>query len=52
VYLYSVNQSQSAIVEWTRAMRASTGNLPTPGVFPDFPAPIVRNGADGVRQLF
>ena len=28
------------------------GNLPAmPGVFPDYPAPIVRHGADGEREL-
>jgi putative SOS response-associated peptidase YedK len=33
-------------------MRDLTGNLPPmPGVFPDYPAPIVRNGPDGVREL-
>lgn len=33
-------------------MRDLTGNLPPmPGVFPDYAAPIVRNGPDGVREL-
>jgi hypothetical protein len=33
-------------------MRDIVGNLPVqPGVFPDYAAPIVRNGADGVREL-
>lgn len=33
-------------------MRDSTGNLPPlPGIFPDYPAPIVRNAVDGVREL-
>jgi putative SOS response-associated peptidase YedK len=50
--LYSVTKSQSAIIELTRAMRDRTGNLPPmPGVFPDYPAPIVRNAPDGVREL-
>ena len=33
-------------------MRDTTGNLPPmPGIFPDYAAPIVRTGADGVREL-
>ena len=33
-------------------MRDLTGNMaPLPGVFPDYPAPIVRKAADGVREL-
>jgi hypothetical protein len=35
--LYSVTSAQAAIIEWTRAMRDVTGNLPPmPGVFPDY----------------
>jgi len=33
-------------------MRDVVGNLPPlPGIFPDYPAPIVRTGSDGVREL-
>ena len=33
-------------------MRDTTGNLPPlPGIFSEYKAPIVRNAADGVRQL-
>src|SRR6185312_10801245 len=50
--LYSVTSAQTAILEWTRAMRDITGNLPPmPGVFPDYLAPIVRNARDGAREL-
>jgi putative SOS response-associated peptidase YedK len=50
--LYSITKGQRAIIEFTRAMRDTTGNLPSlPGVFPDFMAPIVRNAPDGVREL-
>ena len=50
--LYSITKGQAAIREFTRAMRDTTGNLPSlPGVFPDYPAPVVRNGADGKREL-
>lgn len=50
--LYSITKGQAAIIELTRAMRDTTGNLPPmPGVFPDYMAPIVRNAPDGVREL-
>jgi putative SOS response-associated peptidase YedK len=50
--LYSITKGQAAIGAFTRAMRDQTGNLPPmPGVFPDYPAPIVRNAPDGVREL-
>ena len=50
--LYSITKSQTAALEFTRAMRDTTGNLPSlPGVFPDTSAPIVRNAADGEREL-
>ncbi len=50
--LYSVTKGQAAIIALARAMRDTTGNLPTlPGIFPDYLAPIVRNASDGVREL-
>jgi putative SOS response-associated peptidase YedK len=49
--LYSQTKGQCAIVEFTRALRDTTGNLPSlPGVFPDYLAPIVRNAPDGQRE--
>lgn len=49
--LYSVTKGQQAIRALARAMLDRTGNLPPlPGIFPDYPAPIVRNGPDG-REL-
>ena len=49
--LYSHTKGQQAILEFTRAMKDSTGNLPPqPGIFPDYSAPIVRNTPDG-REL-
>jgi putative SOS response-associated peptidase YedK len=49
--LYSITKGQR-VIEFTRAMRDTTGNLPPmPGVFPDYLAPIVRNAPDGVREL-
>ena len=50
--LYSITKSQAAIIQIARAMRDKAGNLPPlPGIFPDYLAPIVRNGPDGVREL-
>ncbi|AXC49492.1 SOS response-associated peptidase [Paracoccus suum] len=50
--LYSQTKGQAAIVAVTKAMRDLTGNLPPlPGIWPDTRAPIVRAGADGVREL-
>jgi putative SOS response-associated peptidase YedK len=50
--LYSVTKGQAAIIAAARAMRDTTGNLPSlPGIFPDYPAPVVRNAPDGVREL-
>jgi putative SOS response-associated peptidase YedK len=50
--LYSMSKGQQAIRELAGAMRDTTGNLPMlPGIFPDYAAPIVRTGTDGVREL-
>lgn len=50
--LYSMMSNQAAVATLARTMRDHTGNLePMPGVFPDYRAPIVRSGADGVREL-
>lgn len=49
--LYSITRSQDAMLRLFAIGRDLTGNLPPmPGVFPDYPAPIVRM-ADGERQL-
>lgn len=50
--LYSLTKGQQAILQLSRAMRDATANLPPlPGIFPDYPAPIVRTASDGVREL-
>jgi putative SOS response-associated peptidase YedK len=50
--LYSVTTNQAAIIAATRTMRDDAGNLPPlPAIFPDYSAPIVRTGVDGLRQL-
>lgn len=49
--LYSLTKGQAAIRELAKALVDRTGNLPPmPGIFPDYAAPIVRNGPDG-REL-
>jgi putative SOS response-associated peptidase YedK len=49
--LYSITTNQAAIIALFRVINRHVGNLPLmPGVFPDYPAPVVRNvGAE--REL-
>jgi hypothetical protein len=45
--LYSITTSQAAIAGLFRRMNRYVGNLPPmPGVFPDYPAPVIRNAGD------
>jgi putative SOS response-associated peptidase YedK len=45
--LYSITTNQEAIRALFRVMNRYVGNLPPmPGVFPDYPAPVVRNAGD------
>jgi putative SOS response-associated peptidase YedK len=49
--LYSIATNQAAIAALFRVMNRYVGNLPPmPGVFPDYPAPVVRN-AGAEREL-
>jgi putative SOS response-associated peptidase YedK len=49
--LYSITTNQEAIRALFRVVNRYVGNLPPmPGVFPDYPAPVVRN-ADDEREL-
>jgi putative SOS response-associated peptidase YedK len=49
--LYSITANQAAIIALFRVMNRYVGNLPPmPGVFPDYPAPVVRN-AGSEREL-
>jgi putative SOS response-associated peptidase YedK len=42
--LYSITTNQAAIAALFRVVNRYEGNLaPMPGVFPDYPAPVVRN---------
>jgi putative SOS response-associated peptidase YedK len=48
--LYSMTKNQDAIRRLFSFDLDSTGNLPAmPGIFPDYPAPIVRNKADATE---
>jgi hypothetical protein len=49
--LYSMLKSQDAIRAWAKIMVDKTGNLPPiPGIYPDYSAPILRQGTEG-REL-
>jgi putative SOS response-associated peptidase YedK len=49
--LYSITTNQAAIIALFRVINRYVGNLPPmPGVFPDYPAPVVRN-TDAGREL-
>jgi putative SOS response-associated peptidase YedK len=50
--LYSVTTNQEAIRALFRVINRYVGNLPPmPGVFPDYPAPVVRNMDAGRREM-
>ena len=49
--LYSITTNQAAIIALFRVLNHNVGNLPPmPGVFPDYPAPVIRN-TEGEREL-
>jgi hypothetical protein len=52
--LYSITTNQAAIMALFRVVNRYVGNLPPmPGVFPDYPAPIIRNtGAERDSSRF
>jgi putative SOS response-associated peptidase YedK len=48
--LYSITTNQTAIITLFRVMNRYVGNLPPmPGVFPDYPAPVIRNTDHGTE---
>jgi putative SOS response-associated peptidase YedK len=49
--LYSQRKGPAAILDIARAMRSTAGNVEPRDIYPDYAAPIVRTGADGVREL-
>src|ERR1700720_4451300 len=49
--LYSITTNQAAIIALFRVVNRYVGNLaPMPGVFPDYPAPVIRNSG-GEREM-
>ncbi len=50
--LYSITTNQEAIIRLFRVMNRYVGNLPPmTGVFPDYPAPVVRKGRARQKRL-
>src|ERR1700753_224532 len=50
--LYSITTNQEAIARLFRVINRYVGNLPPmPGVFPDYPAPVVRNSGEGREMV-
>ena len=49
--LYSITTNQEAITRLFRQVNRYVGNLaPMPGVFPDYPAPVIRNTDAGTEM--
>ena len=50
--LYSITTNQAAIIALFRVINRYVGSLPPPmpGIFPDYPAPVIRNTDTG-REL-
>ena len=49
--LYSITTNQAAIAALFRVVNRYVGNLaPMPGVFPDYPAPVIRNTGRRTRN--
>ncbi|MFA4899048.1 MAG: SOS response-associated peptidase family protein [Brevundimonas sp.] len=49
--LYRQRSGPQAIMDMAKTMRSTVGNLAPGDIYPDYPAPIVRNDANGVREL-
>ena len=49
--LYRQRSGPQAILDLSRAIRSTVGNMEPRDIYPDYAAPIVRTGADGVREL-
>src|ERR1700758_2629976 len=50
--LYSITTNQAAIIALFRVVNRYVGNLPLmPGVFPDYPAPVIRNTDTGTEMV-
>jgi putative SOS response-associated peptidase YedK len=49
--IYSITTNQAAILALFRVVNRYIGNLqPMPGVFPDYPAPVIRNTQAGTEM--
>jgi putative SOS response-associated peptidase YedK len=52
INLYSITTNQAAIIALFRVVNRYVGNLPPlPGVFPDYPAPVIRNTDAGTEMV-
>jgi putative SOS response-associated peptidase YedK len=50
--LYSLTKGPQAIRDFVRATRSDVGNMPLmPEIFPDYTAPIVRDGTSDPKSL-
>ena len=50
--LYSITTNQAAIINLFRVVNRYVGNLaPMPAVFPDYPAPVIRNTDAGSEMV-
>ncbi|HEV7353618.1 MAG TPA: SOS response-associated peptidase family protein [Brevundimonas sp.] len=49
--LYSLRKGPAAILDLARAMQSDVGNLEPRDIYPDYPAPIVRQDENGDRVL-
>src|ERR1700756_2832523 len=50
--LYSITTNQAAIAGLFRNLNRYVGNLPAmPGVFPDYPAPVIRNAGEAQEMV-
>ena len=50
--LYGITTNQAAIAALFRVVNRYVGNLaPIPGVFPDYPAPVIRNNGTGSEMV-
>jgi putative SOS response-associated peptidase YedK len=49
--LYRQRTGPQAIMDLAKAMTSTVGNLAPGDIYPDYPAPIVRTDANGVREL-
>lgn len=49
--LYSIRKGPAAMLDLARAMAGNVGNLEPRDIYPDYPAPIVRAGPGGEREL-